>query len=59
MKECCCGTCKYHQRYVESKGKIIRIEWICTNVDCDLCGFETEYEYSCNDYESRDEKCLN
>lgn len=53
MKECCCGTCKYHQRYVESKGKIIRIEWICTNVDCDLCGFETEYEYSCNGYESR------
>ena len=47
MKERCCGTCMYHRKDAESG------EWICTNVDCDLCGIETEYEYSCDDYESR------
>ena len=55
MRKHCCGTCKYHRMYYESmSGKLIRIEWHCTNVDCDLCGIETEYEYSCDSWESKE-----
>ena len=45
MNDEICGTCKYHRK---ENG-----EWVCTNVDCDLCGIETEYDYSCEEYESR------
>ena len=45
-KEQICGTCKYHRR--DDRG-----EWICTCVDSDLVGIETEYDYSCMEYEDR------
>lgn len=53
MRKRCCGTCKYCQLYGES-GKWIRTYWLCTNVDCDLCGVEIDYEDSCNHYESKE-----
>ena len=45
MKEIC-GMCKYHRQ--DENG-----EWICTCVDSDLCGVETEYDYCCAEYEDR------
>ena len=41
-----CGNCKYHR--IDDKE-----EWICTCVDSDLCGLETEYDCSCMEYERR------
>ena len=47
MMEEVCGTCKYHKKDNDTG------EWICTNVDTDLCGIETEYDYTCPEYEDR------
>lgn len=47
MKDRICGNCKYHRKDKETG------EWVCTCVDSDLCGVETEYEYGCAEYEER------
>lgn len=41
-----CGTCTYHRPDENDN-------WVCTCVDSDLCGIETEYDYSCMEYDSR------
>jgi len=47
-KEECCGTCRYHK-----PDGTFPDDWVCTNPDSDNYSEWTEYEDTCDEWESR------
>lgn len=46
--ECeCCGTCKWHEHEKVSDG------WVCVNNDSEYVADWTDYDFCCEQYESR------
>lgn len=43
----CCGTCKWHEHENISDG------WVCVNNDSEYVADWTDYDFCCEQYESR------
>lgn len=42
----CCGTCRWHRKDIEG-------DWVCMNDESDYFTDWTEYDYHCEEWESR------
>ena len=46
-----CGECRYHTPKIEANGK--PCDWWCENIDSENCAMFTDYDDTCDAWESR------
>ena len=46
-----CGECRYHTPKIEATGK--PCDWWCQNIDSENCAMFTDYDDTCEAWESR------